>query len=461
MAKINFYIRSKQTGQPATVYLRYNIGRKVDKEGNLKYNDGRQTDIWTLTPEKIFPEYWSNVTQSFKQRIHYNKIFTEKDKAIIETRFNELREFVVKEVMNLTARPVTKEWLTTTINKYYNVQTLAVENLNQYISRFIAETESGIRLSKGNRYAFSTIKNYKGFQTQFNEYQGIYTEERLKELKEKDEKSRPLKRLNFDDITTDFYNSFLSFFNSKEYSPNTTGRHIKHLKVLMKQSKDEGLHNNTEFQRKSFEAMAVKVENIYLTETELKSLFELDLSGNKELEVTRDVFLCGCYTAQRYSDYSRINKSKIRIIDGKKVIDLIQQKTGERVVIPIRSELETILNIYKYSLPKTYEQKINERIKIIGEMAKINEDVYYEQTRGGLRTEKNSKKFALIKTHTARRSGCTNMFLAGIPVLSIMKISGHKTEREFLKYIKIGKDETAFNLSTHPYFIGNILSIAK
>jgi hypothetical protein len=461
MAKINFYIRSKQTGQPATVFLRYNIGRKVDKEGNLKYNDGRQTDIWTQTPEKIFPEYWSNVTQSFKQRIHYNKIFTQKDKAKIETRFNELKEFVVKEVMNLTGRPVTREWLSTTINKYYNVQTSAVENLNQYISRFIVEAETGIRLSKGNRYAFSTIKNYKGFQTQFNEYQGIYTEEREKELKEKDEKPRPLKRLNFDDITIDFYNSFLAFFNEKRYSPNTIGRHIKHLKVLMRQAKDEGLHNNSEFQRKSFEAMAVKVENIYLTETELKELFDLDLSGNKVLDISRDVFLCGCYTAQRYSDYSRINKSNIRIIDGKKVIDLIQQKTSERVVIPIRTELETILKKYDYTLPKTHEQKINEKIKDIGAEAKITEVVQYEENRGGLRVKLKAHKNERIKTHTARRSGCTNMYLAGIPILSIMKISGHKTEREFLKYIKITKDETAVNLSSHPYFIGNTLSIAR
>ena len=66
MAKIKFYIRSKTEGQPATVYLRF--------------SDTRKTDIWTPTTEKIFPEYWSNKTQSFKQRIVFNNIFTEKDK---------------------------------------------------------------------------------------------------------------------------------------------------------------------------------------------------------------------------------------------------------------------------------------------------------------------------------------------------------------------------------------------
>lgn len=63
-------------------------------------------------------------------------------------------------------------------------------------------------------------------------------------------------------------------------------------------------------------------------------------------------------------------------------------------------------------------------------------------------------KYELIKTHTARRTGCTNMYLAGIPVIDIMKISGHKTEKEFMKYIKVSKLETAQNLSRHPCFTG-------
>jgi hypothetical protein len=44
------------------------------------------------------------------------------------------------------------------------------------------------------------------------------------------------------------------------------------------------------------------------------------------------------------------------------------------------------------------------------------------------------------------------MYLAGIPTIDIMKISGHKTEKEFLKYINVSKEETAINLSDHPYF---------
>jgi hypothetical protein len=63
-----------------------------------------------------------------------------------------------------------------------------------------------------------------------------------------------------------------------------------------------------------------------------------------------------------------------------------------------------------------------------------------------------TKEMIVIKTNTARRSGATNMCLAGIPSLDIMKITGHKTEREFFKYIRITKEETAEMLSNHEYF---------
>ncbi|MDO9339333.1 MAG: tyrosine-type recombinase/integrase [Bacteroidales bacterium] len=455
MAKINFYTQSKQEGQPATIYLRF--------------SDGRKTDIWTPTPEKIFPEYWSNKGQSFKQRIFFNKEFTEKNKIDIEARFSQLKDFILKEHFELAGNPVTKEWLISVIHRFYNKQTLKDEPLNEYIKRFIEEATSGARLCNNGTtkkvYTYGTLRSLRGLQLSFNKFQGIEEEEEegKKKRKQKPEKwpKQLYKPLNYNDITIDFYNDFVQFFYSRNCGANYIGKHIKSLKTIMRQAREEGLHNNMEIERKSFKAISEPVENIYLNEAELKSIFELDLSDNPLLQVARDVFLTGCYLAQRYSDYSKIRISNIRTIEGKKVIDLIQQKTGERVVIPIRHELEIILKRYDYTLPKTFEQKINDRIKDIGKLAGITEVINYEENRGGLRVKKSVKKYQLIKTHTARRSGCTNLYLAGIPLIDIMKLSGHKTPKEFLKYIKTGKDETALNLASHPYFIGNTLSVAK
>jgi len=169
----------------------------------------------------------------------------------------------------------------------------------------------------------------------------------------------------------------------------------------------------------------------------------------------------GCYTAQRYSDYSRFNKDMIKTIDGKQFLELYQKKTEAKCLIPLRPEAISILKRYDYTLPKTFEQKVNKDIKHVGELAGISEVVTKFETKGGFRVQTKVKKFSHISTHTARRTGCTLMYLAGIPTLKIMKISGHASEKVFLKYIRVSQEETAFDLANHNYFTGSPLKVAK
>ena len=342
-------------------------------------------------------------------------------------------------------------------------------NLNQYIQKFISDIQNGKRTTEnGTRYTAGTIKNYLGFQSQFNEFQldprDRPTATERKKRKDNDQPKEPKFRkqnIDFEDITIDFYDKYVAFFNQKNYSPNTTGRHIKALKVIMRAAGEDGLHENKDIERKKFKVITTEVHPIYLTANEIESVYNLDLSDNKTLDVARDIFLIGCYTAQRFSDYSRINSQHIKEVKGGKVIELIQKKTGERVKIPVRPELETILKKYDYNPPHTHEQKANERIKLVCEKADIKELIEIEEIKGGLKVTQSHPKHELIKTHTARRTGATLMFLAGIAPISIMKITGHKTEREFLKYIRVTKEENATLLMNHPYFKGTPLKLVK
>ena len=162
--------------------------------------------------------------------------------------------------------------------------------------------------------------------------------------------------------------------------------------------------------------------------------------------------MIGCYTALRFSDYCRISKENILTRVNGKVIEITTKKTGQKVIIPIHPYLLQILKKYDYNVPKTHEQKINQRIKIIGQLAEINEDITIESVQGGMKVKKTVKKYELIKTHTARRSGATNMYLLDMNTIDIMKITGHKTETSFMKYIKVTKEETADKLAKHPFF---------
>ncbi len=436
MAKVDFKVLSTAKGRTAPIYVRFISGRNID--------------LKVKTPIKVYPKHWSNSTRSFKQRILFDELFTEKERAEIEQDLRGLNNHIHKEFNKLSqsGMTATKEWLLNAIDKYFNKTSGKEENFNQYIDRFIREAEAGQRLYEHNgrikRYEKNSIKAFRGFKSQFDAYQ---SEKRVK--------------LNYGDITTDFYDKFVGWFTAKGYSNNTIGRHIKHLKSLMRSARDEGLHNNQEIERKKFRVLRERVQNIYLSEAELRAMFKLDLSGNRAYELARDVFLIGCYTAQRFGDYSRIKPENIKTMGGNKVLDLTQQKTGERVIIPIDPTLDHLLQKYNYHVPKIWEQKLNLHIKEVGRLAGITEHMQLEKIQGGMKVQTSVAKCDLIKTHTARRSACTNMYLAGIPTIDIMKFSGHKTEKEFLTYIAVDKEQTATNLAGHPYFNKPVMKVAK
>ena len=437
MAAIRYIVQSTEKGRLSSVYLRL--------------INGRETNIWVKIPTKIYPQYWSNKTESFKQRIIFDEVFSEKEKVKVEQDLANLKNYVLNQFNDLVqgGSSPTKDWLKNIINRYFNRETNSDITLNQYIDQFIKDAETGNRLYDHNgitkRYEKGSIKNFKGFQTQFDNFQ--------KEKKVK---------LNFDTITIDFYDEFVKYFTKKDYSTNTIGRHVKNLKSIMRCAREEGLHENTEIDRKKFKTLKVNVENVYLTQKEVDTIRNLDLSEKPLWDQARDIFLIGCYTAQRFSDFSKIRPAHIKTMDnGLKVIDLIQQKTGERVIIPIMPELDDLLKKYEYTVPNIFEQKINERIKEVVGKAGITEPIIIEENKGGFKVKRDVPKNELVKTHTARRTGCTLMYLAGVPTIDIMKISGHKSEREFLKYIKVGKEETAQNLSKHPYFMRPSMKITK
>ena len=99
--------------------------------------------------------------------------------------------------------------------------------------------------------------------------------------------------------------------------------------------------------------------------------------------------------------------------------------------------VRNILQKYKGKLPEPISnQKFNDYLKEAAKEAKINTRCTKKVIEDGLRVEKSFHKHQLISSHTARRSFCTNGYLDEMPTLAIMSISGHRTEKAFLKYIK-------------------------
>jgi len=220
----------------------------------------------------------------------------------------------------------------------------------------------------------------------------------------------------------------------------------------MREAFERGLTKNLQFQSKRFKKIQEESQSIYLNEQELKLLTELNLTENHRLDKVRDLFLIGCYTGLRFSDLTQLSIENLS--KSKKVIKIKTQKTEETVVIPINSIVKRIIDKYEGKFPTAISnEKMNSYLKELAEKTNLSQSIIKIATKGGIRTKEVLKKHELVTVHTARRSFATNAYLSGVPTLSIMKITGHKTEKSFLAYIKISQEENANKLFTHPFFI--------
>ena len=266
------------------------------------------------------------------------------------------------------------------------------------------------------------------------------------------------KVLTFKNVDIDFYNSFVKFLTNLGLSQNTIGTRIKILKTIIRNADERNIDVSKDYLKKSFSKPHEETEKVYLNEKELNAIYRLnDLP--KYLDSVRDTFLIGCYTGLRYSDLSRLTKDNITT-DNTIQIKVEKSKVGQIIDIPIHPHVRQIFEKYDYNLPaKISNQKYNDYIKLVVKHAEIEEHITREQRIKGMMVTITTPKHDLITSHTARRSFATNAFLADVPVLAIMKITGHKTESSFMKYIKMSSKDNAMKLQSHKFF--NPLTIAR
>ena len=443
----------------ATLKLSYRTSKNDVKTVNLRarYSVGGGQLLYAVLETNINIDYWDDTAQKLrlenKPKDFRNLSIEEQNKIIDninainvdikETNFiiGNLCDYITNAFNNHVGSFESK-WLQNTVDEFYNKlkpqATQITYTLNSFILSYINDLETGKRLKKKKDVKVSegTIKSIKGFRSQFSNYQ--------------EAKKRVL---DFEDITMDFYNDFKSYLLfDKSYSINTIGRMIKILKTVMYAAKDMKLHNNREIENKDFSANYEDVDNVYLTEERIDVLYNMDLSKHTAWEKIRDVFIVGCLTGQRVSDYKRINSNMIVKLDNKlDYIELTQEKTEKTVYIPLDWRIKNILDKYEGTLPKVYDQKINDIIKKICEQAGFIELVDTTKRRAGLKATISKRFCDMVKTHTARRSLCTNMYKSGARLSYIMTISGHESEDQLKTYLKLNDKEKAM-LADDGYF---------
>lgn len=243
--------------------------------------------------------------------------------------------------------------------------------------------------------------------------------------------------LNYDNIDFAFFSDFKAwlFAPPRRHSANYAAKVISVVRQFMLAAQRRGYHSKTDYQ--NFTIKKVKTTKFALSFDELEALYRLDLSTNQRLEKVRDLFLIGAYTGLRFSDFSRIHPGHMETIEGKTILNITTQKTGEQVSIPLLPIPLVLLRKYNFEAPKISNQKMNDYLKELGQLAGMTGKMIVTGSKGGKREDLTAEKWEKLTTHVARRSFATNFYRDGVPAVVLMKITGHATERQFMQYIAI------------------------
>jgi len=260
------------------------------------------------------------------------------------------------------------------------------------------------------------------------------------------------KKITFESFDLDFYESFVDYLSFhyvqrrrkeviKGLKVNTIGKTIKQLRIFLRNRMRKKIIPQIDLT--DFKTTEEAVDAIYLTWDEISKIYKVDLSGFPHLFDYRNMFVLACLTGLRFSDFSTIKISDVR----NKMLYKKQGKTDGWVVIPLRKEAQDLFNNeFKKQIPVLTNAEFNRHIKTIGRLARINDSIGFSYKKGHQDIKITKAKYAWITSHTCRRSFCTNEFLAGTPVELIMKISGHKSVKDFYKYIRITPEEAGIKI---------------
>lgn len=440
MTMRKFFIRTKKLKGMATLYVRI---QKRNPAINLMINSRIQVDIEAFNKRNFYNTAAGKEVFRKEERIDalldalMNKGVYDKrniDEAISDLVYSEENDFLQKREEQKKVRMEHDE-------------ERRRKDVILYLENYYKGIKSGAIKTDNETYTRNTVKNWHTFMVTLKRFYA----------------GNPF---SWDDVNKALINKFTLFVEEEGYLPTSINKYLTCFRALMGYSLADGYHANmaclTMFKKKKITELN-KQREIYLTANELNALYEMKLTGL--CDKARDVFLVGCYTCQRFSDYSRLEPGNFTITaKGTKVVRIEQKKTKNPVVIPILNDnLLAIARKYDFQIPAIIDVVLNRKIKEIlkdlsaevpslakRERTILNLREKRAEEQGKIKFERDTKgyvvkpRYELVTTHTARRTGITLLYLSGLfDTIQMMSISGHKTEKTFLDYIKLSSDELA------------------
>lgn len=227
--------------------------------------------------------------------------------------------------------------------------------------------------------------------------------------------------LSYASISTPILGAFEKYLFSQPAikKTNTVNKYIERLKQFLTFANKEGWSANEVHKYYSLHEETNPFPTT-LTEAEIQSLLSLDMRGiynyrrSGAAEITRDLFVFATQTGARFANWTSFDV--VPVTQGYN-IRFTQAKTLHPVEIPLTNIAIQILQKYNFALPSP--------------LSPTNTLKYIQEMCDHLGFAKK------VTTHTARRTCATTLEAAGVPRQFIMRLTGHKTEKSYLRYIGI------------------------
>ena len=249
-------------------------------------------------------------------------------------------------------------------------------------------------------------------------------------------------------VTAEFLDDFIVYLEDQGLRHNTIVGYVLKIQSLVRRASQYNYAvDNT------YDEIDLKCEPtnaVFLSITRIYYYKFVKQDKRKAKERIRDMFVLGCLTALRYSDYSRMTSKNL--IDN--YIMIRTKKTNVDVKVPAHDYVKEIFKKYNGLIPNGLcIQYFNKYLKVIMKEIGLDDLITYSFTKGGKLVTVTKEKWELISSHTARRSAATNMYLTGrMKTFEIMKLTGHRSEQNFFRYIRLTSDDTARSISGDMFF---------
>ncbi len=397
----------------ATVTFRQN--RAKDKDGKvtdkpcsiLVYYYNRGVEVEKSTGFSVPPaNFTGSRVENVKLQKQINKVLSDIENGLLNIQFDH--PAVTKEQEAIIA---------TCIMKRQPVVLSQKKTVEQWITDFIPRAKVKKPTKGEYRAAFNHLKSYAAAKK--------FT-------------------LTWQALNIEFYNSFMEYLWAQPNieSDNTVGKIVKNVKKFISASFDEDQHENLNFKKRSFKVISAEIDKVYLNEAEIELFARADISSQPELLESKNRFVFNCWIGLRQSDLDKLGPNHYcRMLWGD-AFKVTTQKTGEDVVVPLHPTAKQIWDSWQ-GVPPKKSKTYNEDIRTVAALAKIDQKVQCRTTKQGEVTIEWLPKYEMIHPHTARRSFATNCHLQGQLTKNIMAVTGHKSEKEFFKYICVTKEEFA------------------